>query len=382
MSDGTVVATTGAITMSDSSNPKEKSSLMVVRSTDGGETLEPAITVNEDCHCGLIPTLSVDRSAAFKDRLYLVDVCIQKSRRHIILFYSSDKGKTWSSPRIIDDSSAAITPGIIDCDSDPVFNPVVAVNKNGVVGVAWYQNFCLPKRGWNLRFAASVDGGDTFTPSILISNRPQLFEQGEVWPVRGPITGSQGTRDGVAVGFSVNWGRFFFGFGETTGMAAGADGVFHAFWINNQTGVSQIWTAPIQVRGVGFANGSSELTSAKDVSEQILIRTSDVNFERATGILTSNVTLENRSSELLRAPLRIRLISMEGNGREVSVRGADNRIIGLGAVWDVPGEGLAPGEISHTVKIEIRLVEPQLFGPNGEEQGSLLKLVFRVLAGQ
>ncbi len=40
--------------------------------------------------------------------------------------------------------------------------PVVAVNKDGVVGVMWYHT-ANPQGdpGWDVRFAASFDGGDT-----------------------------------------------------------------------------------------------------------------------------------------------------------------------------------------------------------------------------
>ena len=38
--------------------------------------------------------------------------------------------------------------------------------------------------------------------------------------------------------------------GDTAGLAADADGVFHALWIDSRTGVHQMWTATIAVRGV------------------------------------------------------------------------------------------------------------------------------------
>jgi len=35
--------------------------------------------------------------------------------------------------------------------------------------------------------------------------------------------------------------------GDTAGLVADADGVFHAAWVDNRTGVRQIWTAAIRV---------------------------------------------------------------------------------------------------------------------------------------
>jgi hypothetical protein len=44
--------------------------------------------------------------------------------------------------------------------------------------------------------------------------------------------------------------------GDTAGLVADADGVFHALWIDNRTGVHQVWTATIAVRGVVRPLGS------------------------------------------------------------------------------------------------------------------------------
>jgi hypothetical protein len=35
--------------------------------------------------------------------------------------------------------------------------------------------------------------------------------------------------------------------GDTAGLAAGTDGVFHALWIDTRTGVPQVWTAGVTV---------------------------------------------------------------------------------------------------------------------------------------
>ncbi len=36
--------------------------------------------------------------------------------------------------------------------------------------------------------------------------------------------------------------------GDTAGLAASPDGRFHALWIDNRTGIQQVWTAPITVQ--------------------------------------------------------------------------------------------------------------------------------------
>jgi len=36
--------------------------------------------------------------------------------------------------------------------------------------------------------------------------------------------------------------------GDTAGLAADASGIFHAAWVDNRSGVPQMWTAAISVR--------------------------------------------------------------------------------------------------------------------------------------
>jgi hypothetical protein len=36
--------------------------------------------------------------------------------------------------------------------------------------------------------------------------------------------------------------------GDTAGLAADAGGVFHPVWIDNRTGVPQMWTATVKVQ--------------------------------------------------------------------------------------------------------------------------------------
>jgi len=49
--------------------------------------------------------------------------------------------------------------------------PTVTVSVKGVVGVSWYdRREDAANRGWRARFAATIDGGVTFLPSIAVSD--------------------------------------------------------------------------------------------------------------------------------------------------------------------------------------------------------------------
>jgi hypothetical protein len=73
----------------------------------------------------------------------------------------------WSRPVQVNRSSGT---------SPLVRTPVMTVNKNGVVGVAWYdgredsRGFLGYLRCQNMFFTSSLDGGKTFSPEVKASD--------------------------------------------------------------------------------------------------------------------------------------------------------------------------------------------------------------------
>lgn len=202
-----------------------KSALMLVRSVDRGVTLEPALHVadvvsgyNLPYARGITGTIAVDTSRGpHRGRLYVAWADFSTRRGQILVRYSDDAGKTWSAARAAnDDSSRSLPNGGPDHSM-----ATIAVGPTGVVGVMWYDRRDFPNHdGYTPRFAASLDGGQTFTPSIVISTAPNARAA-----QRGPDYLPNG--------------------GDTAGLTAAADGRFHAVWIDNRTGTQQVWTAPI-----------------------------------------------------------------------------------------------------------------------------------------
>jgi hypothetical protein len=192
--------------------------LTIARSTDGGQTYQEAPTVAE---CTLrdigLPSLAVDATnSAFKDRLYLVWPDHTTRGQRVLFSRSVDRGKTWSRPTVL---SEQIEEGDA-ANLHDAFLPAVAVNNAGVVGVIWYDGRDLPPKttGWNIRFRASHDGGETWPSSVRVTEENSVFMEGA----------------------NLTWA------GDTAGLAADADGDFHAAWIDNRTGVRQVWTAAIR----------------------------------------------------------------------------------------------------------------------------------------
>ena len=115
------------------------------------------------------------------------------------------------------------------CSSSPVtvgardhFMATVTVSRDGVVDVPCYdRREANDNPAYHARFAASFDGGLTFSPSVRVSaapNDPKAQRDGQPF---------------VATG------------GDTAGLTAAADGRFHAAWIDNRLGLQQVWTAAI-----------------------------------------------------------------------------------------------------------------------------------------
>jgi hypothetical protein len=99
--------------------------------------------------------------------------------------------------------------------------------------VSWYDTRGLsPKQaGWNLRFRASLDGGNTWLPSVQVTSISTLYtpERKKRFPTE--------TR------------RMYLQPGHTAGLAADTNGVFHPLWIDGRTGIRQVFTADVTVTG-------------------------------------------------------------------------------------------------------------------------------------
>ena len=180
--------------------------LAVIRSRDGGLTVE-ASTITDVYYDWRVPQLSmsslaVDRSASpFNGRLYAAWPDARADQHTQVFAASSDDlGRTWTAPRVISDDAGSLPNG----DRPNHFMPMVAVNKDGVVAVAWHDRRDNPDNlGYFQRLSASLDGGATWLPSIRVSSSPNVAEAGEL-RVNG---------------------------GDTSGLTADAEGVFHALWI-------------------------------------------------------------------------------------------------------------------------------------------------------
>ena len=380
LSDGTLAFTTFLYKKDRSPNAFDEgdlnrtgnAQLKMLTSSDGGESFNPWVTVSDvslDLQLsqgGLYAQIAVDPgSPFFKDRLYAVWPDAASGRIDVRFAYSTDKGKTWSSPITVNDDR----PPTQKYRGPDHMLPAIGVNKAGAILIVWYDRRDFPDNmGWKLRAAASLDGGVTFTPSAPISDVANVFTERTEWILDTPRSsgGGGGARRGgsgpggrpISVDLGIN--GFFLSGGHTSGMAVGADDVFYPVWSDNRTGLSQLWTAPVTVRGRVERNGSRELAELEDVTHQLSWETRSSTYDRATGTLRVTGRLKNTSSDTVRGPLKVRVVRLSSQLGVPTVADATNRVTGVGAIWDfgdLPATGLAPDAVTSAKTLVFRLAD-------------------------
>jgi photosystem II stability/assembly factor-like uncharacterized protein len=202
----------------------------VARSTDGGKTFLPSAVVDTFVRAGNrkdpkhnnvnhFMTLAVDRSGGpYDDRVYLAWPDRRSGHSQVFLAHSSDDGQTWSTSRVPTDNAPA--------DTTDQFMPTLAVNRDGVAGLLFYDRRDNPdNRAFYARFTASIDGGVTWLPSVRLS-------------------GSE-----YAAGEVAKKSAFTYNGGDTAGLAVSADGLFHPVWVADRAGIPQVYTSTVTVEG-------------------------------------------------------------------------------------------------------------------------------------
>ena len=172
--------------------------------------------------------------------------------------------------------------------------------------MSWYDRRDHPDNlGWTVRFRASFDGGETFTPSVRLSQAPYEPAQTDPIPL---MSGHESRQRNAQTRLGVH--SFHFSGGHTAGLPAAADGVFHALWVGNSTGVPQLWTTPITVVGAAQKNGSGVLAGLIDVSGKVELIFTNARLMRSTKMVEADLQLENLSEDTFHAPLMLRVLDL------------------------------------------------------------------------
>lgn len=301
-----------------------------------------------DKYCAESPTMRTtdalavdDHSEAFKDRIYLAWTDVRTGHGRIMFSYSADKGATWSKARVADD----LGPGLAHAPDN--FMPTLAVNKDGVVGLTWNDRRESPDNiGYVTRFSASLDGGETWLPSVRVAEQPTRFRQGLENGIVGGYVAAEGETGPLTLHVSHFPGPMT---GDTAGLQGDANGVFHAVWIDNRTGIDEIQTAPITVSGSVLKHGSSDLAALADISGRLAVDLSDIAYDAKTSVVTVQGSLRNKSKEPIRGRVAARVLSVTAENSAAVILNSDNGVDGAGAIFDFTPlltDGVLPPEKS------------------------------------
>lgn len=377
---------------------KGECEISVIKSIDGGLHLAkiekdiPIIDSPErpDLRSGWTFTeMASDHSRGpFRGRAYLlwgqrfVDAG-DSTRSHdnctLMLSFSDDQGKTWSTPvRVSDERGRGPT-----LRGPDLTKAAITVNPAGVVGVTWYDTREDPKNAdKRMRFSASLDGGESWLPSVWVATHTfRAFKdvpRGQVKATTGQIntkmlTGAltAGETEDAAKVLSITirpveetdkWQTF----GDYAGLAADADGTFHAVWIDNRNGVGQIYTAPVTVTGT-VKRTDAALNGLKDVTAQLKLEVTSTSSEWKgnTQLVMLEYKVTNIGSDTIIGPLKLRVTKLESDFGATALRLGGNHRGGVGTIIDLamPGQQLllAPGQSLPAERIQIEV------GPIGQD---------------
>jgi hypothetical protein len=325
-----------------------------------------------------IPSLAVDSSrGAFHGRVYAAWPDSRLGRCEILLSTSADGGTTWSKPTIVNDDLSRSDRS--DGSSGPDdFHPVLAVNQEGVLGVFWCDRRDNPDNlGWRPRFSASVDGGQTFLSSVEMDGSGMVVYQLDNLELHARRSGGGSPHWHSPGVIQTSLGYIAHGItgGETSGLASDALGVFHPLWIDDRSGIRQVWTTRVTVHAEAVATnglGDEGHSSLADVSENVALLFSDVRLDKKRGEVSATAYLQNTSHSALRAPLVLRIVQLGSRLGRPEIVNADNHRRQSGATFDftavIEGAVLQPGQRSGGKRILVHLDQmPSAIPPGNYE---------------
>jgi hypothetical protein len=360
---------------------------------DGGRSIEEPVRISDDFYQpnfswettneNTFPDVAADSSEGpFKDRIYCVWPDQRSGHTQVFFTYSTNRGASWTNPIVVNEDDEA---AIRDAANRTPTNVLVRVNAKGVVGVAWYDRRDHPNNlDYSVRFRASLDGGDTWLPSVKVSEQPTTFSGApgpavlnDRVPLMGPLI------SGMPTPLEVNTNLFGFTGGHYSGMSVDANGAFRPTWVSNRTGTFQLWTAAVTVSAEAQNNGGGDLASFKSIDGEVIVELLDPVYDTATRSVKVGVRLRNQSNEVIHGPVKLRLVRLSSELGDPFLTNADNHLPGVGAVVDFTSQvnGMSFGKDATTPSrtLSFRMEHLRPFWQQGKLKTNAVKFEFRVL---
>lgn len=347
------------------------SRLYTVLSADGGVTFSPprpgpgpvgtARRVLADRQLAGSFAYAADPSPRFRDRIYCVWTDFSRGAPRVLISWSIDRGQTWSAPKTVAQPSA---------DSTKQFQAAVAVNRDGILGVTWYDTRgATSGLAFHELFAASLDGGATFTEPARVSSAISIARgSGNLLLSPSSFTGLAGE---MRVSFISAASRWLAG-GDYMGLTTDASGDFHPVWADARSGSYQLHTARVRVvressRAVTAApNDTARLGAPTDITRRIDLVSDPGHYDAATQELELWVRIKNVSGQAIRGPIRLEVRKFGSGMGEMNADAApeilssSNGMKGAGAVFTyeeaLGSDGvLPPGGVSGAILWRLKL---------------------------
>ena len=346
----TVVSTDGGVTFSEPMSGPVKMT---------GDQLRGAREGIDRFRGGSWVLYAVDRSERFRDRAYAVWPDYAEGPPRVVISWSDDRGGTWSDPK-------PVAPhGVQGAEQ---FQPAIAVNNGGVLGVTWYDTRDAPSGEFAFHeyFAASVDGGETFTePHRVSSALSRPMGSGNLLPSPTTFSGPAGE---LRVGLLSAASRWLNG-GDYMGLATTTDGHFHPVWADSRSGTYQVYTAQVRIEHGDTPAPAVQAGEPIDVTGRVELVNDPGRYDAETGVLDLWIRLKNVSATPIAGPIEVEIRKF-GSGMDDAfaefapeILNADNGLPGDGARFvyrEVLGtEGvLGPDGVSGAILWRMRLADP------------------------
>jgi len=365
---GTVLPT-GTLVLPYTDGIYPVTTVLVSTSRDGGVHLGPRIVVSQvnrgECTQHGTVTMASDHSTGpFRGRAYAAWADQYRGKCTVHVSYSDDEGKTWSPPVNVGGDERVGPIGRLGKDR---LMPRIAVSPRGVVGVTWYDwTADTTHRSTRLRFAASLDGGGRWVPSAVVSAHGFMTKHPPEFPAQtstegGGKRGSGRRTDAVRVAAQPAHNTYYhwnFFPGDYTGMAVAADGAFHPFWIDNRSGVGELFTARVTVEG-DVARPDADLAPLANVTSAVEVQFTSSVWDARTRTLSWEYQLLNTTKDTIAGPLKMQIVQLKSHLGMTTLVLDRGRGGGVGTVIDLShalaGGHLLPGQVTPPQRLRVRL---------------------------
>jgi hypothetical protein len=172
---------------------------------------------------------------------------------------------------------------------------MVAVSRDGVVGVAWFDGrLAHDSKGYDVYFTASVDGGTKFLPAVRVSTMTSTPAKGlNVLPALDVVKSETGEK--LQIRMTSPFSDRATG-GDYSSMAVDASNRFHPLWADARSGAWQIYTATIRVLSDEMLSKVLSNTRCRMNSDDIQLLLEEPGWDSTANDLAIPVRILNTSA--------------------------------------------------------------------------------------